>query len=278
MNFLISILLLAVSLFLMIVSVRYGLVAAGRLDRYMSAKNNSGYTGFQVYYRIPTSAGVIPEYFYALILGHDSYFSKNWWSLKTASFISILLFFASLKSRSTVISYYSFEIIRENGLSGLFNSGTLVNFLNIITLLYLTLFILICIESISMHGIYSPARIFAYSFLIFLMADITIITLYLIVVITIIYLIIKVIWFLFFSSGKRKNKDPEEETAGTILSGGFRDFKADLYDWEETDRENPVINIKKSAKKEKKRRPRIIRVRKNKPVSKDDEIPRLHPD
>jgi hypothetical protein len=279
MTFLISIIVLAVSLFLLIVSMRYGLIAAGRLDNYLSVKSNSTYDGFQLYYRIPFSIGVVPEYFYALILGYDGYYLKNWWSIKTASFISILLFIASLKSRSTVMSYYSLKIIQDNGFAALFTSGYLVNFLNIITVLYIILFIFICIESFNMHGIYAPVRILAYCILCFIMADITIITLYLIVVISIIYLIIKLIGFLFFSSRKRKKEEDEkEESAGSILSGGYREFKADLYEWEESESDKPTIELKKKKKKDVRKRPKITRKRRKPVNTNNDDIPRLHPD
>lgn len=279
MSFLISIIVFAVSVFLLAVSVRYGLIGAGRLDSYFSQKNNSDYHGFQWYYRIPFSIGVIPEYFYAMILGHDSYFTKNWWALKTSSFISILVFIAGIKSRSAVNSYLSFDFLHEKGFLGFFTSGTFVNFMNIIVLLYVGLFVLICIESIKMHGIYAPVRIIIYSGLSFFMANITVITLSIIVFITVVYVIIKIIGFLFFSSRKNKNKDDEdEETAGSILSGGFREFKSDLKQWEEEEEDNPTPDSKPTdSRNTKRRRPKITR-RRRKTNKKDDEIPRLHPD
>jgi len=113
MNFLISIVVFAASVFMLAVSVRYGLMGAGRLDNYFSQKNNSNYPGFQWYYRIPFSIGVIPEYFYAIVLTHDNYFNRNWWALKTASFISILVFIAGIKSRSAVTAYFSFDFYKK---------------------------------------------------------------------------------------------------------------------------------------------------------------------
>ena len=171
----------AVSVFLLAVSTRYGLMGAGRLDNYFSEKNNSNYPGFQWYYRIPFSIGVIPEYFYAIVLGHDNYFKRNWWALKTASFISVLVFIAGLKSRSAVATYFSFGFLQEKGIIGLFTSGNFVNFMNIIVVLYVALFVLICIESIRMHGIYAPIRIIAYSILSLFMANLTVMTLSIIV-------------------------------------------------------------------------------------------------
>jgi len=276
-NFFISIVIFAVSVFLLAVSVRYGLNGTARMDEIFSQKNNSSYPGFQWYYRIPFTFGMIPEYFYAIVLGHENYFNRNWWALKTASFISVLLFIAGLKSRSAVYAYFSFDFIKEGGIVALFTSGNFVIFMNIIVLLYVALFGLIIIESIRMHGIYSPVRIVVYSVLSLLMANLTVITLSIIVFITVVYVIIKIIGFLFFSSKKDKNDEEGEESAGSILGGGFREFKTELRAWEEEERSEPEPTYKSTkTEKVKRKRPKITRRRKI--VRKDDDVPRLHPD
>ncbi len=275
-NFLISIVIIAASVFLLVVSARYGLMGTGRLDSYFSQKNSSNYSGFQWYYRIPFSFGVIPEYYYAIVLGHDNYFNRNWWALKTASFISVLVFIAGLKSRLAVSDYFSFSFLQDKGIVGFFTSGNFVNFMNIIVVLYVVLFILICIESIRMHGIYAPIRIIIYSLLSVVMANLTIITLSIIVFIAIVYIVIKVIWFLFFSSKKNKDKD-DEETTGSILGNGMREFKTELYQWEQEEKDTLKSTYKPESKTKPRRRPKITRKRRNK-VKTDDEIPRLYPD
>ena len=278
MGFIISTVVFIVSAFLLAVSLRYGLKGADRMDDYFSLKNNSDYPGFEWYYRIPFSIGVIPEYFYAIVLSYESYFKRNWWALKTASFISVSVFIATLKSRTSVYAYFSFDFVKENGISALFTSGNFVNFMNIIVLLYVGLFVLICIESIKMHGLYAPIRIFVYSLLSFLMADLTVIALSVIVFITVIYVIFKIIQFFFTSSRRRRQKEYEEEdeSAGTILKGGFRVFKADLYLWE-ADQKNTVKHSSEAdTKPVKRKRPKITR-RKKTVVPTDDDVPRLHP-
>jgi len=278
MGFIMSTVVFIVSAFLLAVSLRYGLKGADRMDDYFSQKNNSDYPGFEWYYRIPFSIGVIYEYFFAIVLSYESYFKKNWWPLKTASFISVLVFIATLKSRSAVYTYFSFDFVKEGGISALFTSGNFVNFMNIIVLLYVGLFVLLCIESIKMHGVYAPVRILVYSFLSFLMADLTIIALSVIVFITVIYIIYKVIKFLFFSSRSRRRTQAEEddESAGTILKGGFREFKTDLYQWEDEEKNKPKYSSKTSTKKTERKRPKITRRRKT-VVRSDDDVPRLHP-
>lgn len=273
LNFLISIVIFAVSVFLLGLSLRYGLKNTTRIDDYFSQKSNSNFSGFNWYYRIPFAVGVIPEYFYAMVLGNENYFNRNWWALKTSSFISILLFIAGLKSRSAVYAYFNLEFMQENGILGFFTSGNFVMFMNIIVLLYLALFVLICIESIKMHGIYAPLRILTYSILSVLMANLTIITISLIAFITVVYVIIKIIGFLFFSSSKRRRKDNDEESAGSILKNGFREFNTELYEWE---RKEKPINTNNNSNNTKRRKPKIRRVRKVK--KSDDEIPRLYPD
>ncbi len=278
-NFLISIVIFCVSVFLLAMGIRYGTIGASRLDDYFNRKTNASFHGFLWHFRIPFSFGVIPEYFYAIILGGDNYFKTNWWALKASSFISILLFIAGLKSRSMVFSYFSLNFIAENGLAALFTSGSFIYFLNLIVLLYAALFGLICYESFRMHGLYGIVRTAYYSFLCVLMANLTMITLSLIVFVTVVYVVIKIIGFFFFSSKKKRQEDEEEEeTAGSILSGGYRIFKRDLYAWEEERKSNITYESKKE-KKEKtvRRRPKISRrIKKKSSVNKD--IPRLHPD
>ncbi len=279
-NFLISIILFAVSVFLLGVSIRYGLKGAGRLDEYFSAKANRAFTGFNWYYRFPFSIGFIPEYYFYLVIGRDNYFKTNWWPLKTSAFISVLIAVASLKSRSAVYNYFSFELVKQHGLSVLFTSGNFVWFLNIIMLLYLALFVLIIVESIKMHGIYSPARIIIYSFLSFLMADLTVIVLGLIVFFSIVYLVWKVIKFLFFSRRKsryRDEPDTDEETTSGIFRKGLSSFKAEVKEWEQD------VKSERKQKRETKKPKHKPKIRRKKPKIKrssfdDDNIPRLHPD
>ncbi|NOY50912.1 MAG: hypothetical protein GXO88_10175 [Chlorobi bacterium] len=275
MNFLISIIVFAASVFLLGVSLRYGLIGLSRIDAHFSSKSNSKFTGFNLYYRIPFSIGIIPEYFYAIVLGHDSYFNRSWWALKTSSFISILLFIAGVKSRSAVHSYFSMNFLQERGIIGFFTSGNFVLFMNLIVLLYLALFVLICIESIKMHARYAPVRILYYSILCILMANLTIITISLIVFISIVYLVIKLIAFFFFSSNKRKKEADDDESAGTILKGGFKEFKAELNEWENQEGRKIKFRSEEKTERKKPRRPKISRRRKV--VKTDDEIPRLHP-
>ncbi|MCF6169758.1 MAG: hypothetical protein L3J66_02105 [Bacteroidales bacterium] len=260
MNFLISIILFAVSVFLLAVSIRYGLRGAARLDAYFSQKHNSGYPGFEWYYRIPFSIGVIPEYFYALIMAYDNYFKRNWWALKTASFISVLVFISGLKSRSAVAAYFSFDFLKEGGITALFTSGNFVMFMNIIVLLYTGLFVLICIESFRMHGIYAPVRIAVYSILSLMMANLTVITLSIIVFVTLVYIVIKIIGFFFRSRRRRRyDREEEEETAGSILGKGLRDFKTELYQWEDDQKSRPKSDNKteRKTKTMKRKRPKI---------------------
>lgn len=278
MSLIISIVVFTASVFFMVYSIRYGLIGMRRLDGYFSSRVKSNYPGFRWYYRIPFSIGVVPEYFYAMVLGHNNYFTKDWWALKSASFISILVFIAALNSRTAVYDYFSFNFLMENGVGALFTSGTLIWYLNIVFLLFVALFVLICIESIKMHKFYAPVRILAFSLLSFCMAYLTVITLSLIVFIIVVYIAIKLIAFFFFSSKNKKDEEDSDESATTILRGGFREFKADLYEWEE-DGENEASSYDNNVAEEKKperKRPKITRRRKK--VVQDDEVPRLYPD
>lgn len=283
-NFFISIVIFAVSVFLLGVSIRYGLIGAGRLDNYFSIKSGKSFNGFNWYYRIPFNIGFIPEYFFYLVIGADNYFKVNWWPLKTSAFIAVLLALATLNSRTAVYDYYSFEMIRQQGIFSLITSGNFTWFLNIITLLYAALFVLIVIESIKMHGVYAPVRIVVYSVLCIMMANLTIIVLGLIVFVTIVYIAFKIIGFFFFSSNrsrrtKREVVEPEEETTSGILKGGLALFRADVKEWEQG------LKADRKIEKETKVRPKV-KIRRKRPKIKrtenktnyNDDIPRLHPD
>lgn len=279
MNFLISIVVLTASLFFMVYSIRYGLIGMRKLDGYFSRRVKSNYPGFRWYYRIPFSMGVVPEYFFAMVLGHDNYFRKDWWALKTASFISVLVFIAALSNRTAVYDYFSFSFLMENGAGALLTSGTLIWYLNIVFLLFVALFVLICIESIMMHKFYAPVRILAFSIMSAFMAYLTVMTLSLIVFIVVVYFAFKLIAFFFFSSKKKKaDEEDSEETATSILRGGFREFKTDLYEWEEEGEDEPTLysNTVEESKKPERKRPKITRRRKK--VVQDNEVPRLYPD
>ena len=279
MNVIISIILFLVSVFLLALSVRFGLKNVVRLDSYFSQKNNSNYPGFQWFYRIPFSVGVIPEYFYAVVLSYESYFKRNWWSLKTASFISVLVFAATLKNKSAVYHYFSLGFVKENGISALFTSGNFVIFLNIIALLFVGLFVLLCIESIKMHGVYAPIRILTYGFLSFLMADLTIIALSIVIFLTVVYILFKILKFIIFSYRYRRRYRYyyEDEKPDKSLEKGYREFKAELYVWEKEEKTEDLVYDEISAEQTIRKRPKIIRRRKSKMRSKR-EIKRLHPD
>jgi len=279
LNFLISIVVFVVSVFLLAVFIRYGLRSAARLDDYLSQKHRSDYSGFQWYYRIPFSMGVIPEYYYALVIAYDNYFKRNWWALKTASFISVLVFVAGLKSRSAVAAYFSFSFLEGKGIAGFFTSGNFVMFMNIIVLLYAVLFVLICIESYKMHGFYAPVRIVVYSLLSFLMANLTIITLSVIVFVTVVYVILKIIIFFFTSRRRRRHRAEEEDDdpADSVWGKGLRDFKTELYRWEKEEKSRPETTCHHETKKKKpikRKRPKITRTKR----AYGNDIPRLHPD
>lgn len=278
LNFFISIVVFAVSTFLLAVSIRYGMIGSERLDSWLSSKSGRNFEGFDWYYRIPFSVGAIPEYFYAMVLTKDNYFKTNWWALKTASFLSVLLFVALLNNRTGVADYYSLKFLSDKGFVAFFTSGTFVWYLNFVSLAYLALAILISIESVKISGIYAPIRIIYFVILSVFMANLTIAVLSIIVFVSLVYLAYRVIKFLFFSNKKKQHS--EEETPGEILNKGFSGFKPDLYEWEAQRKTNPR---KTRTTKKQKRKPIITRrktTRKQKPevVKHDESIPRLHPD
>jgi hypothetical protein len=277
LNFLISIVVFVVSAFLLAMGVRYGMMGAERVDSWMLSKTRRSFQGFDWYYRIPFSFGTIPEYFYAMVLGRENYFKTNWWALKTASFIAVLLFVALLKSRATVVNYYSLSFLGDQGIATFFTSGTFVWYLNFITLMYLTLAVLVTIESVKMTGLYAPVRRVYYGFLCLMMANLTLLVLGVIVFVAVVYFIFRVVKFLFFSNRRKHQDQEDEESAGEILNKGLAGFKPELYEWE-ANRKSHILKKTKPMRKPIIIRKKPVITRKPKPEMHDDDIPRLYPD
>lgn len=278
LHFFLSLIIFAATTFLLALSVRYGVDGAGRLDNWIVSRPGRSFEGFDWFFRIPTAAGAVPEYFYAMVLTREQYFSTNWWALKISSFISVLLFIAMLKSRSGVESYYSLELIRNHGLAAIFTSGTFFWYMNIISLLFAVLIVLITVESIKMTGPYALLRTPIYLLLSLLMAALTVAALFVIIFMTAIYIIWKIISFLFINDRNSENSsDQGEETAEDILRAGFLVFKRDLDEW--------------TSKRKSRGRPGKVSEHKQTPVitekievqssnifGDDTDIPRLYPD
>jgi len=279
LRFILLMISLAAGVFSIAMAIRFGLRGASNWDQRICNKLNSSFTGFKRHFRIPMSIGVIPEFFYFMVLGRRNYFSTHWWSLRVASYLSILLFIAVISNRSAVQSYYSLSTITENGINILFTSGTAYWYLNMVNLLYVGLFALITIESIRMHKGWAPIRIIMYVLMSIAMAIITLAVLALIIALTILYVAYRII--KFFMSSRRRNKDhdddDDDDSPTENLNNAYRRFRAELYAWEderrsytpepESKREKPVI---------KRERPKIKRKPRKKPSEED--IPRFHPE
>ena len=278
LHFFLSLIIFAAATFLLALSVRYGIAGAGRLDNWIVSRSGRRLEGFDWYFRIPTTAGAVPEYFYAMVLTREQYFNTNWWALKISSFISVLLFIALLNSRSGVESYYSFEMIRTQGLAAIFTSGTFFWYMNIISLLITVLIVLITVESIKMTGSYALLRAPVYLLLSLLMAAFTVAMLFVIVFMTAIYIIWKIISFLFITNRDSGNfSEKGEETAEDILRSGFLVFKRDLDEW--TSRRKSRGTQDKVS--EHRKTPLITQKREVQSSSifgDDTDIPRLYPD
>ena len=124
LRFILLMISLAAGVFTIAMAIRFGLRGANAWDQRICNKLNSSFTGFKWHFRIPLSIGVIPEYFYFLVLGNRNYFSTQWWALRAGSYLSLLLFIAAVFNRSAVESYYSLSTITEHGVTVLFTSTT----------------------------------------------------------------------------------------------------------------------------------------------------------
>jgi len=280
-KFLLYIISFVGSVFLFSMAINYGLKLAGYWDNKINNKLNRSFQGFNWYFRIPFSIGVIPEYFFYLVLRAENYFKTNWWALKLFAFNTFLIFIAVLSNNSVVNKYYSYSYYAENGINALFTSGITFWYLNILSLFFLAIITLIIIESVRMHAWYAPVRIVLYSFLSFFMAAVTLMVLSLIITITVLYIAYKIIKFLFFSPSRKQSEDNDDEDVSDQLNNNYRRFRAELYDWENSYKTSN--NTTKSERKKptiKRKRPKVKRKPKPKPRQKyeNDDIPRFYPD
>lgn len=285
LRFILLLISLAASIFTFAMLIRLVLRWATAWDQKICNKLNSSFTGYKWHIRIPLSVGVIPEYLYFLVLGRKSYFNTNWWALRIASYLSLLIFTAVLFNHNAVRAYYSLSTISELGISAYFTSGSAFWYLNMVNILYLVLFTLISVESIRMHKWLAPLRIFMYTFMSIGMAMISLAVLILIIALSLLYIAYRIVKF-FMSSRKRNRRnddddddDNDNENPTENLNNAYRRFRAELYAWEDERRLNPPARkIKKEKPVIKRKRPKIERKPKTKPEPKDDEIPRIYPD
>lgn len=266
---------LAISAFSMAMMIRYGLKLAISLDDRFCDRRDAGFRGFRRHFRFPTAVGVIPEFFYFMVLGGNNYFTARWWALRTASYLSFLVFLAALFSRRAVESYYSLSFLQEQGIAALFTSGSSFWYLNMVNALFIGLFIMICIESIRMHGWLSPVRIVLYTSLSLLMASLSLSILTLIIAVSLLYVAYKIIKWFMTSSRRVKVENHDDDDTREKFNNTYRMFRADLYEWER-DRKT-----ERKASREVKKKPVIRRKRKKivrKPVEKSNDFPRIYPD
>jgi hypothetical protein len=263
--------------FTLSVMLRHGLRLAFVWDDKICNRLNSRFCGFRRHYRVPSSIGVIPEFFYFLVLGRSNYFSTRWWALRAASYLGFLFFLAAVFSRGVVSRYYSLAYWSENGLQTMLSSGTGFWYLSIVNMLFALVIVMIIIESIRMHKAWAPVRILMYTVYSVFMAAVSMITLALIISVTFLYIAYRIIKF-FFTSGRKVHLDTDDnDSPSEKLNNSYRRFRAELIAWEKerkADKAEDRHEVKPPVITRK--RPKIVR--KTKPAPVDDDIPRFYPD
>ncbi len=261
-------------------AIRHGLKGAFAWDRKISRRLNSTYLGFRRHIRIPFAVGVIPEFFYFLVLGRNNYFNARWWALRTASYISFLFFLAALFRQSLVRAYYSGALWAEDGFTTVIQNNTGALYLSMVNALFGILLVLILVESIRMHKGWAPMRFIFYSVLSAMMALVSVAVLALIIAISFLYLAYKIIMFFLSSRRSRTVENDDGEGAREKLNNAYRRFRAELYAWEKNRKQERKVEEKTETERPK---PVIKRTRRRiepKPKEKNNHgnIPRIHPD
>jgi len=263
------------AVFMLSYTIRYLLKASYSWDTWICKKRGTSFCGFRWHYRIPWAIGVVPEFFYFLVLGRNNYFNARWWSLRASAYISFLLFLAIIFAKNTVADYYSLSYFRENGILAYIEGSSSFMYLNLVNFLFVALFILILFESIRMHAGWSPVRLIFYTLLCAMMAFVNVLVLALLISFTFLYVCYKIIKFFLTSRRRYKVDVDNDDSPSDKLNNRFRRFRAELYEWER-DRK-ATIDVEKEERKTviKRKRPRIERKPKKKYI--DDDIPRIYP-
>ena len=263
------------SVFMLSFMIRYLLKASYSWDTRICNKRGTSFCGFRWHYRIPWSIGVVPEFFYFLVLGRDNYFNARWWSLRASAYISFLLFLSMIFAGKTVVSYYSLSYFSENGIQAYIWGSSSFMYLNLVNFLFAALFILILIESIRMHAGWSPVRIVFYTLLCAMMAFVNVLVLALLISFTFIYLCYKIIKFFFTSARRQRVEIDDDDSPTDKLNNRFRRFRAELYEWERERKATRKVEKEERKTVIKRKRPKIERKPKKKYI--DDDIPRIYP-
>jgi len=249
----------ALSIFMTALMIRYLLKASFAWDTRMCNKLGSTFCGFRRHFRMPFAIGVIPEFFYFLVLGGNNYFNARWWALRMASYISFLFFLAVIFSRYSVQAYYSWSYFSENGILAYLDGGSAFWYLNLINLLMFGLLTMILIESIKMHKGWAPVRFIFYSLMALMMAYTSLMVLALIISFTILYICYKIIKF-FMSSGRNRKIDvDDDDDTSDKLNNSYRRFRAELYEWERERKAGRVAKKQERKTEIKRKRPKIKR-------------------
>lgn len=263
------------TVFMLSFMIRYLLRASYSWDTRICNRRDTSFCGYRWHFRIPWSIGVVPEFFYFLVLGRNNYFNARWWSLRASAYISFLLFLSIIFARKTVVAYYSWSYLKENGIAAYIEGNSSFMYLNLVNILFAALFVVIVIESIRMHGGWAPVRIIFYTLLCAMMAFVNVLVLALLISFTFLYLCYKIIKF-FFTSGRRYKVDVDnDDSPSDKLNNRLRRFRAELYEWERERKETREVEKTERKTVIKRKRPKIERKPKKKTI--DDDIPRIYP-
>jgi hypothetical protein len=223
LNFILKLVLGIAGLVGLIFFIRYSLTMLSGFDKFFTKRYRHTSRGLRWGIRLPTKVGEVVEFYFYVILGKKNYMNYSSWPIKITLIISMFLFLAILTSWSFVANYYTFQ------LGYYYEGGSILWYLHLITLAYLSVIVLVSVDSIKMMGYFAPLRILYFGVVMVASIGASVLSFSLFIAFSFFYLIIKILGFFFRS---RRRYRYEKERKPSLLARHYARFMEvhDVFD------------------------------------------------
>jgi hypothetical protein len=202
LSFVLNLVLGIAGLVCLIFFIRYSLTMLSGFDKFFTKRYRRTSRGLRWGIRLPTKAGELTEFYFYVILGKKNYMNYSSWPVKITLVISMFLYLALLTSRGFVVDYYTFQLG-----GGYFEGGSILWYLHLVTLAYLTVVALVTFDSWKMMGFFASLRILYFVVLMIAATIASALTFSLFLVFSFFYLVIKIIMAFFVSRRRRHSTE-----------------------------------------------------------------------
>ena len=207
LGYLLNLLIGIASLVGLIFFVRYSLKMLSKFDKFFTKRYPHTSKGLRWGIRLPTKVGEVLEFYFYVIMGKKNFMNYSSWPVKLTLIISVFLFLAMLFGRSFVTGYYTFAL---EGSNPYLTGGSNVWFLNLVNFAYLSVLVLVAVDSIKMMGYFAPLRILYFAVVMVASVGASVLSFSLFITFSVFYLIIRILGFFFRSRRRyRYKKEPK---------------------------------------------------------------------